>query len=486
MLLKFDREWTIGERIGEGGFGQVFAASSPDGKLAVAKMVPKTRGARELLFVELGAARNVVPIIDYGETEENYVLIMPRAEMSLRQHLDQTNNSLDLAEVLAILEDVALALADIDGTVVHRDLKPHNILLLNEKWCLADFGISRYAEAATATDTQKYALSPPYAAPERWRGERATSATDVYSFGVIAFELLTGSLPFQGPESQDFRHQHLHVDPCPLVSGQAPLVALIEECLFKAPEARPAPKVLLARLGQIGQSKIPGLAQLQEAHRAEVSRRGDKARRESEKRSENDRRVALVDSGFDLLTRISDKLKEMILTAAPLATLDKGSGLEWGIRLNNARMKFGPAAATPSNPWEGWTPPAFEVIAHTMLGVEILARNNGYAGRIHSLWYCDAQEKNRYEWFETAFMFTFLGNNSQNPFALDPGLEAAKALWNGTSEFQVAWPFSPLRINDLDEFIGRWAAWLADASQNRLQYPHKMPEYEPNGSWRPR
>ena len=486
MLLKLDREWTIGERIGEGGFGQVFAARSPDCKLAVAKMIPKARGARELLFVDLGPARNVVPIIDFGEKDENFVLIMPRAEMSLRQHLDQTNNLLDLSEVLAILTDVAMALADIDGTVVHRDLKPHNILLLNGNWCLADFGISRYAEATTAPDTQKYALSPPYAAPERWRGERTTSATDVYSLGVIAFELLTGSLPFQGPESLDFRHQHLHVDPCPLVSVHAPLAALIEECLFKAPEARPAPSVLLTRLGQIGQPTISGLAQLQEAHRAEVSRRGEAARRESEKRSEDERRAALVDSGFDLLTRISETLKETILTAAPLATSDKRPGLEWRIQLNNARMEFESAAATPSNPWEGWSPPAFDVIAHATLSIEIPARNNGYGGRIHSLWYCDAQEINRYEWFETAFMFTLRGNKCQNPFALNPGLEAAKALWNGTSEFQVAWPFSPLRISDLDAFIGRWAAWFADASLNRLQHPHKMPEYEPNRSWRPK
>ena len=311
MRLKSGREWTIGKRIGKGGFGQVFAARSDNCEHAVAKMVPKTPGARrELLFVDLDAARNVVPVIDCGETDDDFVLIMPRAEMSLRQHLDQSNSSLDLSEVLAILSDVTMALTDIDGTVVHRGLKPQNILFLKGKWCLADFGISRYAGATTAPDTRKYALSPPYAAPERWRNEQATSATDIYSLGIIAFELLTGSLPFQGPDSQDFREQHLHDLPKFIAVSPTPLAALIEACLAKAPESRPAPSVLLNRFGQVGKPAIPGLAELQGAHRAEVSRRGEEDRRASEEQSEADRRAALVDSGFEVLTRISDTLKK--------------------------------------------------------------------------------------------------------------------------------------------------------------------------------
>ena len=64
----------------------------------------------------------------------------------------------------------------------------------------------------------KHAMSWPYAAPERWRGERASTATDVYSLGVIAYELLSGSRPFKGPAEHDFRDQHLHRDPPPLAT----------------------------------------------------------------------------------------------------------------------------------------------------------------------------------------------------------------------------------------------------------------------------
>jgi serine/threonine-protein kinase len=178
-LIKLKQEWTLGERIGGGGFGKVYAAAS-NGERAVIKLVPKTPGAdRELLFVNLGGIRNVVPVIDSGEHEDSWALVMPRADKSLRQHLADLRSPLDTPEVIAILADIATALSDMDSRIVHRDLKPENVLLLGGTWCLADFGISRYAEASTAPDTQKYALSPPYAAPERWRNERATSAADI-------------------------------------------------------------------------------------------------------------------------------------------------------------------------------------------------------------------------------------------------------------------------------------------------------------------
>jgi serine/threonine-protein kinase len=113
-----------------------------------------------LLFVDLGSARNVVPVIDHGETKDSWVLVMPRAEISLRQHLEEKGPALPAEEARAILTDIATTLVDLAGKVVHRDIKPENVLLLDGHWCLADFGISRYAEATTAPDTHKFAMSP--------------------------------------------------------------------------------------------------------------------------------------------------------------------------------------------------------------------------------------------------------------------------------------------------------------------------------------
>lgn len=143
---------------------------------------------------------------------------------------------------------MADALVDIAGRVVHRDIKPENTLYLGGHWCLADFGIARYAEASTAPDTRKFALTPQYAAPERWRAEHATAACDIYAFGVMAFEMLAGHVPFAGPTVEDLRHQHLNEQPPSLVGVPPALASLVTECLYKAAEARPTAAVVAARL----------------------------------------------------------------------------------------------------------------------------------------------------------------------------------------------------------------------------------------------
>ena len=179
------------------------------------------------------------------------VIVMPRADRSLREHLESSEGQLPLADVLNVLMDVCDALADLDGRVVHRDLKPENVLLLDKNWCLADFGISRYADAATAADTRKFAFTREYAAPERWRNERATIATDVYAFGVMAYEMLSGARPFAGPSTEDFREQHNHGAPPRLMNVSPALEALVAECMIRA-EARPRPANLSARLQTAG------------------------------------------------------------------------------------------------------------------------------------------------------------------------------------------------------------------------------------------
>ena len=268
-------EWSIEGRIGEGGFGRVFAASSPDfDGDAVAKFVPKVPGAeRELLFVDLEGARNIVPVVDSGEHGDDHVLVMPRAEMSLRDHFSGRGR-LSEAEAVAALGDIVMALEDLDGRVVHRDLKPENVLRLNGRWCLADFGISRYAESTTAPDTHKYAMTPPYAAPEQWRWERATGATDVYALGVMAYEALAGTRPFAGPSSDQYRHQHLHDDPAQIQNVSTPLGTLLSECLLKRPESRPSAAEIARRLRAAeGPPGRPNLARLQQAHEEEISQR---------------------------------------------------------------------------------------------------------------------------------------------------------------------------------------------------------------------
>ncbi|MEU7656211.1 serine/threonine-protein kinase [Micromonospora taraxaci] len=511
-------EWKLGERIGRGGFGAVLEASSDQVPNAVAKLVPKGPGAeRELLFVDLAGARNVVPIIDSGETEDSWVLIMPRAEKSLRDHIESAQGRLPLGEALTILADIATALSDLHGRVVHRDLKPENVLLLGGHWCLADFGISRYAEASTAPDTRKYSMTPPYAAPEQWRVIRATSATDVYALGVIGYELLAGTRPFHGPETHDLREQHLHQHPEPLSGVPLPIVALIDECLYKGPEARPTPPNLLARLGRAAETTpSAGLAQLQQANLTEVNRVKDEERAASAARSEEERREELAQSATRSLTRMMDYLKDAIMANAPAARFESlrqpsrrrrqpdvvadaqarrakvpippplvTAG--WAITLNEARLTY--QAPSDEDRWAQQMTPPIDVVAAGFLSVKTRPNYQGYEGRRHSLWYCDAQTAGEYHWYETAFMDTPMiasANRPHDPYALNPGPDAAGAIGPGLMQVQVAWPFTPMSIDAMDEFVDRWAGWLALACQGKLQRPMMMPEKQPQGSWRVR
>ena len=120
--IELNRSWKIGTQIGDpGGFGQVFEAEADDGSAAAIKLVPKEPGAsRELLFEELSGLPNIIPILNSGEWEDYYVLVMPRAEKSLREHLNDSGGKLDLDEAVTVLVDAAVALSSLDGEVVPR------------------------------------------------------------------------------------------------------------------------------------------------------------------------------------------------------------------------------------------------------------------------------------------------------------------------------------------------------------------------------
>jgi len=349
-------------------------------------------------------------------------------------------------------------------------------------------GISRYAEATTAPDTQKFALSKPYAAPERWRGNRATSATDVYSLGIMAYEMLAGERPFPGP-GEDYREQHLHDDPPGLDAAiGAALGALVGECLYKEPEARPSVANLLARLRKIKDKPVTGgLARLQAANRDEALRLGEEARRISEATTELERRDGLAKAAKAAFTLINEEVKETLTEAVPAARVTLAGG-GWTLALQDAQLEFGGFETSPRRALDAYgSPGLIDVIAWSFIRVRMSQPNTlAYAGRSHSLWYCDALEAGRYQWFETAFMNSpFIGQNPQvNPFALSPGTQAGEALSRVMGTGQVAYPFTPLVPGDLDEFIGRWAEWFARAAARALQHPSLLPESSPEGSYR--
>jgi eukaryotic-like serine/threonine-protein kinase len=477
--IELQRTWIIGAPITAGGFGKIYAATDEHGLQAVIKLVPKAPGAsRELLFESLSGHPNIIPLLDTGEWDNHYVLVMPRAEKSLRQHLE-AENRLDMNEAVNILLDVAEALASLEKDVVHRDLKPENILFYQGHWCLADFGIARYAEATTAQDTHKYSFTYPYAAPEQWRTEHATPAADVYAFGVLAFELLQGHRPFPGPTSAHYRLQHLNQEPPHLVGISPSIASLVSECLYKLPQARPTAANILVRLRKSQQPSSPAAMQLQAANQAVVERRVQAAAGDSAQRSENERRGGLFMiawQSFDmmveeLLTRIAEAASSVLIRRSPYATIQLGAGT----------LAIDAPVAAPAECLKAFGgPAAFDVIAYSTIKVSQPPDRFGYEGRSHALWFCDAHEEGIYRWYETAFMhFPLLGplTEALNPFAFSPTEEqAAGAFSPGIREYQIAWEPLPFDQGEEEQFIERWIGWFAGAANGGLHSPSQMPE----------
>src|SRR6266567_1227121 len=116
--IKLQRKWNLGSEIANGGFGRIYEAQDENGSQAVIKLVSKAPGAsRELLFEPISGHPNIIPIVDSGEWEDYFVLVMPRAEKSLRQHLDDAGGKLTTNESLDILIDVAESLTGLEKDV---------------------------------------------------------------------------------------------------------------------------------------------------------------------------------------------------------------------------------------------------------------------------------------------------------------------------------------------------------------------------------
>jgi eukaryotic-like serine/threonine-protein kinase len=486
------KTWTVVGPLGgdEGGFGDLYVVEDEASGEAVAKLVKKAPAAdREAL---IGAANeaakhpNVVPVIDDGEHGDKWVLVMPRADISLSQHLKDHGGPLDPMDAVSVMTDVATALQALKGVVVHRDLKPANILLWNGAWSLTDFGLARYADEATGTQTWKYNGTEQYASPEQWRGIHATEAADVYAFGIVAYEMLAGQRPFGGP---DYRDQHLNQQPPPLAVGSTRLRVLVEECLNKPPEARPSPSQILKRLANIGDGAPAGagLETLAEANRAAVHRRAQADAQRSAEQGERERLAELHKTAAHAFQVVPEQLIEAIKDFAPGADLlaeSKGSfnslasGKAFMAILEGAQIGLDQPQPSPSK--LGSLP--FTVVSESVIRVTRPSPLHGWVGRGHSLWYCDAEEKDVFAWYELAFTtLSFSGVVSQmDPFDLD-GIDAREALSPGITSTQLAWDFEELDRSDLSEFVNRWLGWFGLASTGQLQRPGMIPEKPPVG-----
>lgn len=469
------------EALGQGGFGRVFAAEAPGGRPVVLKFVPRNPAAeRELLFEGL-EGENVLPIEHAMTTEREFVLVMPRAERSLAEALSEVGGRFAEPQAVSVLVDVASALASLDGRVVHRDLKPENVLFWNGRWYLADFGIARYAEAATAAETFKMAGSGPYVAPERWRMQRATIKSDVYSLGVMAFQMLEGYLPFSG----DLSAAHQTAAPPAMTTGSMAYQGLVLDCLEKVPDARPSPARVLTRLNAL-QVKPQGAFAALQAAGLEVARNNAAATSAaSQVQAEEERRRAMTEAATRSLTRIANELREGVQTFAPSASISTDRQL-LEVRLGNGTLRITRPQGI-RNPKArvlyGTLP--FTVMAYASISVMTSQVQRGYRGREHSLWYADLERENEFRWYELAFHVMWGQSTEIAPFSLTPNDDdAVGAILPMMHTHQVARTPVAIDQGDHEAFLDQWVGWLAAAASGGLHYPGTLPEGTVNNNWR--
>lgn len=475
-MIQLTHKWHIGEPLDSGGFAQVYEASGDDGTVAVAKMIPKEPGAeRELLFESLEDTINVIPILDFGEIEDKYILIMPRADTSLRKYLAVHGNQLDQNEAIQILENIASSLESLSVTVVHRDLKPENVLKYKGTWCLADFGIARYAGATTSPDTHKFSMTQPYASPEQWRYERATHATDIYAFGVIAFELLEGTRPFNGP---DFRDQHLNQTPPRMTKASASLASLVSDCLSKAPAARPTATNVIRRLQNSRRQATPSIAALQQVNQRIAEKQVEESAKDSARRSIEEMRAELFVAGKHTISRIIEDIVERVSQAAPASQITRQNGMRLSLGQAILTIEDIQSVAPEVLAIEGNKAP-FDIIAQTTIQIKKPQDIHHYEGRGHSLWYCDAYEEGVYRWYETAFMYhpRYPMTSFSEPFSLPViNQDIVLSFSPFGRRYQIAWDPLPFDQGDEEQFIERWMNWFAVAAEGNLTRPRSMPE----------
>ena len=244
--------YLLEERLGKGGMGAVWRARDQrlNRTVGIKVMAPELTEEPEFLVRFLREAQsiarinhpNVVSVLDFGESHENPFLVM---EYVPGRSIDEmTGSPMDPKRATAIVAQAADAAgaAHAQG-VVHRDIKPANILLTeDERVKLVDFGIASLENVDRITQTGTTIGSPHYISPEQATGEKATSRSDVYSLGIVLFELLTGQRPFEGETVAAVAMAHVDEAaraPSELVPGLDPeLDAIVLRTLAKDPADR--------------------------------------------------------------------------------------------------------------------------------------------------------------------------------------------------------------------------------------------------------
>ena len=223
-----DNRYEILERIGTGGMAVVYKARCHRLNRLVAIKVLKPELASDADFrrrfqdesraVAMLSHSNIVGVYDVGHSEELDYIVMELIDgLTLKQYTNKRGAPLNWREALHFVTQIVRALGHAHSRgIIHRDIKPQNILVLRDGSAkVTDFGIARISSATHTTLTQEALGSVHYISPEQAKGSHIDGRSDLYSAGVVLYELLTGRLPFEGETPVSVAIQHINSIPIP-------------------------------------------------------------------------------------------------------------------------------------------------------------------------------------------------------------------------------------------------------------------------------
>ena len=254
---------TLKRLVGRGGMGAVYLAqqSRPRRTVAVKVVLPGivleqkprveflARFRREADAIAALDHINIMPVYEYGEQGDTAYLVMPYVTGGTLRDILEKRGTLSLNEVVTILEQIAAGLDSAHAqSIVHRDLKPGNILFHGDgRVLLADFGLAKVLKDVTENESNGHLTSigtiigtPEYLSPEQGTGDTIDYRTDIYSLGIVVYQMLAGRVPFAGPSPVAVAIKHALEEPPLLTRFNPSIPKNVEAVVMKAIAKKPA------------------------------------------------------------------------------------------------------------------------------------------------------------------------------------------------------------------------------------------------------
>ena len=246
-----NERYEVIKSIGEGGMANVYLAKDTILDRDVAVKVLRgdlsnddkfiRRFEREALSVSKLSHPNIVEVYDVGEENEQHYIVMEYIDGKTLKQLLYKRKTLTTEEVIDIMTQLTDAIAHAhESYIIHRDIKPQNIMILDDGSIkVTDFGIAIAMNATQLTQTNSVMGSVHYIPPEQANGKSATVKSDIYSIGIMMYELLTGSVPFKGDNAVEIAIKHMK-EKIPSIRKQNPAIyQSVENIVLKATAKNP-------------------------------------------------------------------------------------------------------------------------------------------------------------------------------------------------------------------------------------------------------